>query len=102
MRLRQGELLALRWRDIDWPARRVRIRRNFVRGGGYAPPSHLTSTASRRQETPSRSSIGLTRERVADSAIVLTSQELQAFGLQKGPSSKHGGYAGRAHYELST
>jgi integrase len=24
--LRQGELLALRWRDVDWPAARVRVR----------------------------------------------------------------------------
>lgn len=22
--LRQGELLALRWRDVDWPARKLR------------------------------------------------------------------------------
>ncbi len=29
--MRQGELLALRWRDVDWQARRVRVRRNFVR-----------------------------------------------------------------------
>jgi integrase len=30
--LRQGELLALRWRDVDWLAARVRVRRNYVRG----------------------------------------------------------------------
>jgi integrase len=29
--LRQGELLALRWRDIDWQARRIRVRRNYTR-----------------------------------------------------------------------
>ncbi len=28
--LRQGELLALRWRDIDWSAGKVRVRRNYV------------------------------------------------------------------------
>src|SRR3954447_6297255 len=28
--LRQGELLALRWRDVDWLAGRVRVRRNFA------------------------------------------------------------------------
>lgn len=26
--LRQGELLALRWRDVDWPARKLRVRQN--------------------------------------------------------------------------
>jgi len=30
--LRQGELLALRWRDVDWRAERIRVRRNYVRG----------------------------------------------------------------------
>jgi hypothetical protein len=39
---------------------------------------------------------------VVDSAIVLTPDELQALGLRKGPSRKHGGHADRAYYELST
>lgn len=30
--LRQGELLALKWKDIDWPARRVRVADNYPRG----------------------------------------------------------------------
>ncbi len=30
--LRQGELLGLRWRDVDWAAQRVRVRNTFVRG----------------------------------------------------------------------
>lgn len=30
--LRLGELRALRWRDVDWSAGRVRVRRNYVRG----------------------------------------------------------------------
>jgi integrase len=30
--MRQGELIALRWRDVDWSARRIRVRRNYVRG----------------------------------------------------------------------
>lgn len=29
--LRQGELFGLRWRDIDWPAGRVRVRRSYTR-----------------------------------------------------------------------
>ena len=30
--LRQGELLALKWRDIDWSARRLRVADNYPRG----------------------------------------------------------------------
>jgi integrase len=41
--LRQGELLALRWRDIDWTARRVRVRQNYVRGQWGTPKSRRGS-----------------------------------------------------------
>jgi integrase len=37
--LRQGELLALRWCDIDWAAQRIRVRRNYVRGQFGTPKS---------------------------------------------------------------
>lgn len=37
--MRQGELLALRWMDIDWSARRIRVRRNYVRGHMGTPKS---------------------------------------------------------------
>jgi len=30
--LREGELIALRWRDIDWTASRIRVRQNHVLG----------------------------------------------------------------------
>ena len=30
--LRQGELLGLRWSDVDWLAGKVRVRRAYVRG----------------------------------------------------------------------
>jgi integrase len=30
--LRQGELLGLRWRDVDWGVQRIRVRSTFVRG----------------------------------------------------------------------
>lgn len=41
--LRQGELLALRWRDVDWVAGRLRVRRNYVRGEFGAPKSRRSS-----------------------------------------------------------
>ena len=43
--LRQGELLALRWQDIDWPAARIRVRRNYVRGE-FGTPKSRRSTRS--------------------------------------------------------
>jgi hypothetical protein len=30
--MRQGELVALRWKDVDWVARRIRVRQSHVRG----------------------------------------------------------------------
>jgi len=41
--LRQGELLALRWMDVDWFAQRIRVRRNFVRGEFGTPKSKRSS-----------------------------------------------------------
>lgn len=43
--MRQGELLALRWSDVDWLAHRVRVRRSFVRGQ-YGTPKSKRSTRS--------------------------------------------------------
>jgi integrase len=41
--LRQGELLALRWMDLDPSARKVRVRRAWVRGEFKAPKSRRGS-----------------------------------------------------------
>jgi integrase len=43
--LRRGELLALRWGDVDWLAQRIRVRRNYVRGQ-YGTPESRRSTRS--------------------------------------------------------
>lgn len=43
--LRQGELLGLRWRDVDWRAGRVRVRRSYVRGEFGSPKSKRSSRA---------------------------------------------------------
>lgn len=41
--LRQGELLALRWLDVDWRAGRLRVRRTFTRGRFGTPKSRRSS-----------------------------------------------------------
>ena len=41
--LRQGELLGLRWRDVDWTAGRLRVRQNYVRGHWGTPKSRRGS-----------------------------------------------------------
>lgn len=41
--LRQGELIALRWIDVDWQAGRIRVRRNFTRQRFGTPKSKRSS-----------------------------------------------------------
>jgi integrase len=43
--LRKGELIALRWRDVDWTAGKIRVRRNYVRGE-FGTPKSRSSTRS--------------------------------------------------------
>jgi integrase len=43
--LRQGELVALRWRDVDWTASRIRVRQNYVLGE-FGTPKSRRSTRS--------------------------------------------------------
>ncbi|MDQ4040699.1 MAG: tyrosine-type recombinase/integrase, partial [Actinomycetota bacterium] len=43
--LRQGELAALRWRDVDFDARVVRVRRTFTRGRWGTPKSRRSARA---------------------------------------------------------
>ena len=43
--LRRGELLALRWQDVDWPARLLRVRRNYSRGQFGSPKTRRSSRA---------------------------------------------------------
>jgi integrase len=38
--LRQGELIGLRWTDIDWTASRIRVAESFTRGHFDSPKSH--------------------------------------------------------------
>jgi integrase len=41
--LRQGELVALRWEDVDWRANRIRVRRNYTRQRFGTPKSRRSS-----------------------------------------------------------
>jgi len=43
--LRQGELIALRWQDVDWVAGVIRVRRSFTRGQFGTPKSKRSSRA---------------------------------------------------------
>jgi integrase len=43
--LREGELIALRWRDVDWRAGRVRVRQNYVLDE-FGTPKSRRSTRS--------------------------------------------------------
>jgi integrase len=43
--LRQGELVALRWRDVDWATGVVRVRRSYSRGEFGTPKSRRSTRA---------------------------------------------------------
>jgi integrase len=43
--IREGELIALRWRDVDWSASAIRVRRNYTRGNWGTPKSKRSSRA---------------------------------------------------------
>jgi integrase len=43
--MRRGELLALRWQDVDWENGLIRVRRNYTKGQFGAPKSRRSSRA---------------------------------------------------------
>jgi integrase len=43
--MRRGEVVALRWQDVDWTARVIRVRQNFTRGEFGKPKSRRSSRA---------------------------------------------------------
>ena len=45
--LRQAELLGLRWRDVDWSAQRIRVRKAFTRGEHSPRASRISRPAAR-------------------------------------------------------
>lgn len=54
--LRQGELIALRWKDVDWKAGLIRVRRNYTRGRFGTPK---TKRSSRSVPMPKRVAVAL-------------------------------------------
>jgi len=69
--LRQGELLALRWRDVDWPASSIRVRQNFVLGE-YGKPKSKRSTRS----VPMADDVGGELDRLFKAASYTTEDDL--------------------------
>ena len=62
--LRKGELVALRWRDVDWTAQRVRVRQNFTRGEFGTPKSQaLDAERAARRRVGGRTRPALSRPR---------------------------------------
>jgi integrase len=43
--VRRGEVVAIRWQDIDWDTRLIRVRRNYTRGEFGTPKSRRSSRA---------------------------------------------------------
>lgn len=43
--MRKGELQALRWRDVDWPAQVIRVRRSYSYGEFTTPKSQRSARA---------------------------------------------------------
>jgi integrase len=43
--LRQGEILGLRWRDVDWLSSKIRVRQSFVRGRFDTPKTRRSHRA---------------------------------------------------------
>jgi integrase len=63
--LRQGELLALRWSDVDWAAGRVRVAESFTRGAFDSPTGVTAPIHATRQRNVHTSARRLMGERSA-------------------------------------
>ena len=85
--LRRGELLALRWADVDWLAQRIRVRRNYVRGEFGTPKTRRSTRSVPMADTVAGALEGLSRtsSRTSDSDLVfghpVTGEPLYPAGL---------------------
>jgi integrase len=69
--MRQGELVALRWVDVDWGAQRIRVRRNFTRQQFGTPKSKRSS-----RSVPMEDRVGGELERHFQRSEYQTDQDL--------------------------
>lgn len=75
--LRQGELIALRWQDVDWTARRLRVRRTYTRGQFGRPKSRRSSrsvplTERAAESSPLTESVRPTARTVTSCCLIRT------------------------------
>lgn len=97
--LRQGELLGLRWRDIDWSAGRVRVRQSYVRGEFGTPKSKRSSRSvpladrSRGSSTATSSEAPTSKTTTWSSAIPRTESRSIAQGSPSASRRRRGGPA---------
>jgi integrase len=85
--LRLGELLALRWRDIDWGLQRIQVRRNYTDGREKAPKSGRVRSAPMVDEVVTALD-GLSRREhftKADDLVFcsVTGGHLEAWGMRR-------------------
>jgi len=82
--LRLGELLALRWRDIDWAASRIRVRQNYVLRE-FGTPKSRRSTRS----VPMADEVGGELDRISKTSRFIDPDDLVfAHPASGGPLSK--------------
>jgi integrase len=91
--LRRGELLALRWRDVDFPGQAIRVRANLSYGELVAPKSGKVRVVPMVDEVAERlARLGARPNQSADDAPVFVS----ALGGHLDPSALRRRYAAAA------
>ena len=86
--LRQGELIGLRWTDVDWVASRVRVAESYTRGAFDSPKSHRGRSVPMADRLAAELALHFQRSRFqADEDLVfadpLTGHVLDASKLRK-------------------
>jgi integrase len=93
--LRLGELLALRWRDVDWVAGVIRVRRNYVRGRYGTPKSRRSSRA-----VPMADEVGGVLDRLYQASAFQGDDDLVIAHPSTGKAIAKANVTGRLHKAL--